>query len=348
MKRLFSFYLTICKKTNRTFRFIFLFGITLSLILVVGSKHFWKERSVNTEIHPQKQVLTTLPKDTEPFQDEKKEEEEDDDDEEESADEDLASDAKSPWTLLESALPSRYYEPSVKKNRPFIVIFLTGLGLNKTWTEHILATVDKNVTLVFSPYSPNLTEQIQRSATLGYQAFVNFPMEPNAYPNPDPGPYTVLVGAKEEDNVQKTKLILEKIPRGTGLIGDHGSKFTASKVDLEPVLKEIKNHGSLFVDPNTTIRSQIKSTCKALDISCLQVDLTLPITANLSEKDDFIKKVIQNAKENGMVIVNVPAIPAFTNALPEWIETFGKHDVKLVTVAGLQTQEFSLDASRNN
>jgi polysaccharide deacetylase 2 family uncharacterized protein YibQ len=173
-------------------------------------------------------------------------------------------------------------------------------------------------------------------------------MEPYSYPNPDPGPYTVLTGAKEADNINKTKLVLAKTPPGTGVIGDYGSRFAISKVDLAPVLKEVKNHGSVFIDPNTTLHSQIQNTCKTLDMRCFQVDLTLPASANLKEKDDFIKKIIQNSKENGIIIASVPAIPAFTNELPEWIDTFGKHNIKLVTIASLQTPELSLDASGSN
>ena len=73
------------------------------------------------------------------------------------------------------------------------------------------------------------------------------PMEPYAFPNPDPGPHTLLTGVKAEENIFKTKDILKKVPNGIGIIGDYGSRFTLSQGDLEPILKEIQNHGSTFI-----------------------------------------------------------------------------------------------------
>jgi len=264
----------------------------------------------------------------------------------EDEDEENTPDAESSWTLLKTALPSRYFEPSVKAETPSIALILTGLGLNKALTDRVLETFKGKITLAFSPYSSNLNDQLQRATSLGYHTLISLPMEPDSYPNPDPGPYTVLTGVNATENIKKTKAVLEKTSKGSDIIGDYGSQFTTSPKDLEPVLTEIKNHGSLFIDPNTTIHSQVQNTCKALDMKCPQVDLTLPVAANSTERDEFFKKIIPIAKENGIIIISVPAIPTFVDHLIEWIDTLDTNGINFVTIAGIKAPEHSLDTSK--
>ena len=39
-----------------------------------------------------------------------------------------------------------------------------------------------------------------------------------------------------------------------------GEPTPKPSVDLEPILKEIQNHGSIFIDPYTTLYSQVQQT----------------------------------------------------------------------------------------
>jgi polysaccharide deacetylase 2 family uncharacterized protein YibQ len=345
MRNIVSYFISKFQKAPQAFRIISV--IFLLLIVMIGGKKFWTGGETKTQTEPQSQVSSTTLDGVSDTSLNKSEEVEGDNDEEEHEEEETTS-PNSSWSLLNSALPARYYEPIVKKQAPSVAIILTGLGLNTTWTEKVLSTVSKKTTLAFSPYSPNLNDLLQRTKTLGFNTLVGLPMEPHAYPNQDPGPYTLLTGAKDGENIRKTKLILDNIPNGIGIIGEYGSQFTLSKVDLEPVLKEIKNRGSVFIDPNTTLHSQVQSTCKALEITCPQVDLTLPISSNSAEEDNFLKKIIQNAKENGIIVISVPAIPAFVQHLPEWLDTIEKNGINVVSITELKSPELSLDISRKH
>lgn len=322
---------------NKVFRVsgsVYVLIILIAIVIVGGGRYFWKEREVEREPLPQIHLPQPLPDDTkEPA------------DEEESEDEEDSSDQDSPWTLLKTALPSRYYEPPANTQTPSVAIILTGLGLNKSWTDHVLATLQGKVTLAFSPYSQNINDQLREATSLGYEVLIALPMEPYNYPNPDPGPLTLLAGVNPQKNIERTRTILEKTPKGTGLIREHGSRFILSQADLEPVLKEIKNHGSIFIDSNTSLHSQVQRTCKTLDMSCHQIDLTLPLSANFTQTDEFLKKVIQSAKENGIIIVSMPAIPAFIDHLIKWIGTLKENGINLVTMSNLKTLEFPPEAS---
>lgn len=325
------------KRFRKFFQAIRGLSLVLALIIFVvlgGSFYFWNAKNATPPPLPQA-LPTSLPPEEADTTTNEEEENEDDEDED-------SYDLNSPsWTLLKTALPSSFFEPIAKVGTPTVAIILTGLGLNKDWTAQLLVTFKGKVTFAFSPYSSNLQEQLQEAAALENQLLVALPMEPYAFPNPDPGPYTLLTGVKAEENISKTKAILKKIPNGVGMIGDYGSRFTLSPVDLEPVLKEIKGHGSTFVDPYTTLYSQVQETCKALGMACPQVHMTIAPEGTTTQRDDFFKRVIQSTKENGIIIISVPAIPTFTDYLLEWIADSEKKGINFTTIAHLKTLELS-------
>jgi len=252
---------------------------------------------------------------------------ENNDESEENEDDTYESDLRSPWTLLKTALPSCYYAPIQNVKRPTIVLILTGLGLDQDWTNYILSTLKGNMTLAFNAYSPYLKDQLQQAINQGFQTLIALPMESYDYPRVDSGPHTLLIGVNADENIAKTKAILEKIPENTGVIADHGSRFTLSINDLKPVLMEIHNQNRLFIDPRNTLYSQVPTVCKTLNIPYYAVDLTLSFLANLKQVDEFLKKIIQHAQENGMVIASAPATPLFIHSFLEWKETLDKDGI---------------------
>ncbi len=326
--------LTIVCQVSRSYYIPF---ILITVVSIGGGWYFWIHREFIPEAPLP--IHSSLPPVDEISGNEAEKESGEED---ESEDEENMPVTGSPWTLLKTALPSRYYEPSVNTERPSIALVLTGLGLEKAWTDHVLTTLKRKSTFVFSPYSSNLEAHLQQAANSGHQVLIALPMESYNFPNPDSGPLTVLTGVKAEENIEKMKAVLGKVPKGTGIIGEYGSRFTASQPDLEPVLKEIKNRGSLFIDPNSSLYSQVQPTCAALNMTCHKVDLTLPLSTHSTELNEFFKKIIQSAKENGTIIVSVPAIPAFIDYLLEWTDTLEKNGINFVTIADLKTPELSL------
>lgn len=258
----------------------------------------------------------------------KEADEEDGDDDEDTAE-------HSPWTLLQTALPPYYEKNAFSTSTPAVAFILTGLGLNKDWTEDVLTTLGGNVTIAISPYSHNIEEHLIQANQMGYQGIIGLPLESYDYPHSDPGPLTVLTGAPPEENRRKTKSVLAKAP-GASVIGEYGSRFTVSEAELEPVLKEIRESGAAFIDPRTTLYSKVPKICKVLRMNCHQVDLSLPIRANTKDVDEFFKKVIRNAQENGIVIVSIPAIPDFIRQLPNWMDVLEDKGITLVTIADLK------------
>jgi polysaccharide deacetylase 2 family uncharacterized protein YibQ len=329
-----SFFTELFQKIRRRHLII----ILIALIIVNARSDYWQLMLGKTLSFPQSLTSylrsltpTNSPKTNLLKTNERKETTDDEGDD----DEDVPAE-RSPWTLLQTALPSCYEKGAFPTKTPAVAFILTGLGLNKDWTEEVLTTLRGNVTIAISPYSHNVEECLIQASKMGYHGIIGLPLEPYDYPNPDPGPLTVLTGSSPEENRRKTKSVLAKAPKSVSVIGEHGSRFTLSEAELEPVLKEIRNYGSAFIDPRTTLYSKVPKICKVLGMNCHQVDLTLPLRANTKDIDDFFKKVIRNAQENGIVIVSIPAIPDFIRLLTNWTDVLEDKGITLVTIDDLK------------
>lgn len=329
------------KTRRKFFHLSYPFVLMLIILVIIASHYLLGKKEAKKEQTASPSIRTSIPSE-EKAPNTFTEKEDEAEEENENGDEENTKDEESPWTLLKTALPPRFSQ-SPSKDRPArVAIILTGLGLNKAWTDKVLESFKGKISLAYSPYSPKLTEQLEQATLKGYQPMVALPMESNSYPTIDTGPYTLLTAVNSEENMRKLKNILEKTPPGTAVIGEYGGKFTKSTTDLTPILIELKNQGRIFVDPNTTIYSQVQSTCKVLNTPCFQVDLTLPLTTTTAERDDFFKKIIQNSQENGIIVISVPAIPLFISYLQEWVGILDKSGINLVMITELKNPEYSL------
>ncbi|MBX9805823.1 MAG: divergent polysaccharide deacetylase family protein [Alphaproteobacteria bacterium] len=335
MKKLFNYIYVLFSKVTRISGPLLILFTLVAVVVIGGGKYFWKEKPRTLNPTPQMSLPAS------------EAEEATETEEEDVADEEDSSTDQSPWTLLQTGLPSRYFEPPTKSTRPTVTIILTDLGLNKNLTDQVLTTLQGPFILAFNPNSPNLHEQLTSATRLGFSVLIALPMEPYNYPNVDPGPLTLLTGVKAEQNIEKTKAILDHTPKGTGVIGLLGSRFTISKTDLDPVLQEIKRQGRIFIDPNTTPHTQVQETCESLQMPYQQVDLTLPLTTSSDQVDEFLKKIIQNSKENDNILISVPAIPEIVNVLPAWVDTLNENGIELEPMPNFTNTKASSDTVKN-
>src|SRR3546814_7516032 len=82
-------------------------------------------------------------------------------------------------------------------------------------------------------------------------------MEPTTFPNEDPGPQALLTGLTPQENLDRLDWVLGRGSAYVGVAGSMGSRFTASRAAIEPILPEMKQRGLLFVDRRSTEESLV-------------------------------------------------------------------------------------------
>jgi polysaccharide deacetylase 2 family uncharacterized protein YibQ len=160
----------------------------------------------------------------------------------------IAPDGRRAWQVY-----ARPFEASDK--RPRIAILVSGLGTSEAATEAAIQGLPGGVTLAFWPYSDKLDHWIKLARAAGHEVVLNLPMEPENYPAFDPGPKTLLTSLSPQQNLERLEWALSRVTGYVGVADFQGSRFTASRRDLEPVLETLNQRGLIFVDSRATPRS---------------------------------------------------------------------------------------------
>ena len=160
----------------------------------------------------------------------------------------IAPDGRRAWQVY-----ARPFDTADK--RPRVAILLAGLGTSDAATEAAIQGLPGAVTLAFWPYSERLDTWIRLARAAGHEVLLNLPMEPENYPTFDPGPKTLLTSLSPQQNIERLEWALSRVTGYVGVADYMGSRFTASRSDLEPVLETLNRRGLLFVDSHATTRS---------------------------------------------------------------------------------------------
>ena len=87
------------------------------------------------------------------------------------------------------------------------------------------------------------------------EVFLHLPMEPQGYPDTDPGPRAVMVGMDEAAIGERLDEALAALPSITGVNNHMGSAATSDQATMEALMKALRSRDLLFVDSLTSSRS---------------------------------------------------------------------------------------------
>src|SRR5262249_54988617 len=88
----------------------------------------------------------------------------------------------------------------------------------------------------------------------GHEVLLEAPMEPNDYPNNDPGPYTLLTTAKAADLTSRLDYLLSRATGYFEVTNYLGSKFVTSDSAMTIFTADLKGRGLAFVDDGSAAR----------------------------------------------------------------------------------------------
>ena len=141
-----------------------------------------------------------------------------------------------------------YARPFKASGRPRVAIVIGGLGLDPELTRQAIESLPPQVTLAFSPYAPNLQDWINRARERGHEILLEVPMEPEDYPENDPGPYTLRARAQPAETVRKLEWILGRTAGYFGITNRMGERFVKGPEGMSALTGALRSRGLAFVD----------------------------------------------------------------------------------------------------
>jgi polysaccharide deacetylase 2 family uncharacterized protein YibQ len=214
----------------------------------------------------------------------------------------------------------RYRQPfNMDDKRPRIAVVLTGLGLSDGATQAAIERLPAAVTLSFSPYARDLERWIALARARGHEVMLDLPMEPTTFPNDDPGPQALLISLSPQANLDRLDWVLGRGSAYVGIAGSMGSRFTASRDAIEPILREVKERGLLFLDRRTTEESLV---------AALAEEIGLPHAVNNRSVDERqasrvaidarLAQIERIALTDGAAVAMAQPYPVTLERLAEW------------------------------
>ena len=91
----------------------------------------------------------------------------------------------------------------------------------------------------------------------GRELMLHLPMEPQGYPEVDPGKGALLTSMNRPELTRTLNRDLEAVPRAKGVNNHMGSRLTEDEGALEVIFRRLKEKDLFFVDSRTTSKSKV-------------------------------------------------------------------------------------------
>jgi len=244
----------------------------------------------------------------------------------------IGADGRAPWKV--------YARPfDAADTRPRIAIVVSGLGLSGAATEAAIQGLPGAITLAFAPYADDLGSWLTLARAAGHEVLINVPMEPLDYPRNDPGPLTLLTSLDSKANVERLEWMLGRAAGYVGVADFMGSRFTASRRNLRPVLQSLAERGLMFVDSRSAADSVVPEVAQEVGVPWVQSTQSLDEVVARSAIDARLAELERRARDQGRAIGIGAPYPATLERIAQWAMEADKKGFVLVPVSALANEK---------
>jgi len=212
-----------------------------------------------------------------------------------------------------------------------VAVIIDDMGVDRARTARA-AALPGPLTLAFLPYARDVAVQAADARARGHELMVHVPMEPTAE-GVDPGPDALLTGLDGEENMRRLRANLGAFDGYVGLNNHMGSRFTAHRRGMEPVLDEAARAGLLFVDSRTTPASVALDVAREKRVPSARRDVFLDHEATPEAVREALRRLEETARRQGAAIAIGHPHDATVEALAEWLPTLAARGIALVPVS---------------
>lgn len=222
---------------------------------------------------------------------------------------------------------------------PKIVLLLADAGSNPALTRKAIEQLPSEVALGFNPYPKNLSALAAAARAKGHEVWLGIPMEPQRYPQVDPGPQALLLGSAPERNLKRLEWVLDRVNGEVGVYSIMGSAFTTQKAALAPVLAAVQAKGLPFLDSRASGKTQSRSIAKGLGLPLLVNDSFVGSPATEQAITEQLAALERLAKSRGVAVGVIEPSSLVLEQLADWLPGLAARNIALVAPRALLDAE---------
>lgn len=219
--------------------------------------------------------------------------------------------------------------------RPKVAVVIMEMGLSEKATAAAIDGLPGAVTLAFAPYAARLADWIGKSRKAGHEVLLGIPMEPASYPRSDPGPRALLTTLSDTENLNRLRWSLGRASGYVGVINLMGSRFTASRRHMAPVLTELQQRGLMFVDIRSAARGSLSALAGKIGVASVSSTHLLDGTASRTAIDARLAALENAARDQGSAVATASGLAVSLERIARWAESLGRRGIVLAPVSAL-------------
>jgi polysaccharide deacetylase 2 family uncharacterized protein YibQ len=232
--------------------------------------------------------------------------------------------------------PMAAYAPPVAaaKSRR-IALVVSGLGVSAKATAAAIAGLPPAVTLAFAPYASDVQRWVSEARRRGHEVLLEVPMEPYDFPDSDPGPHTLRIGAPEDANIERLTWAMTRFSGYAGVTNLLGGRFLADADSLEPVMSFVSRRGLLFFDSGGGGRSAVPEVASRLGAPFAESAVTIDAIQTGMEIDQRLSELETRARMSGTAAGTGFLYPVTVERIAAWAEGLGGRGFVLVPASAI-------------
>ena len=166
------------------------------------------------------------------------------------------------------------------------------------------------------------------------EILLHLPMEPQGFPDPDPGPGAVMVGMSQEAIGARIDEALAALPMVTGVNNHMGSAATSDRQTMVALMKALRGRDLLFIDSLTTAKSVAYAEAEKAGLPTAKNRIFLDFdNKNQATIKANLDVLVRSARSSGFALGIGHPHRATAEVLAREIPRLLKEGVRFVTVS---------------
>jgi polysaccharide deacetylase 2 family uncharacterized protein YibQ len=197
--------------------------------------------------------------------------------------------------------PKPQAETPPRRDLPRVAIIIDDIGYDQSIAEKFME-LNIPLTLSILPHSPFGKRISEMARKHGTEIMLHLPMEPNEYPQVDPGKDALLVTMSKEEIADRVSLLLNAFPAARGVNNHMGSRFTTQTAQMGELFEVLRRRGLFFIDSRTTAQTVARQVAQRMGLLFAERDVFLDDEQNSELIRRQLEKLVETAQLKGEAI----------------------------------------------
>lgn len=184
---------------------------------------------------------------------------------------------------------------------PLVAIIVDDIGYDRHMAAQFLE-MDAPLTLSVLPYGPFSRKLAAQARAKGHEIMLHLPMEPDEYPQVDPGPGALLAHMSPDELIDQLQSDLDMVSGLKGVNNHMGSALSTSPEHLRQIFSILKKRGLYYIDSRTTAKTMARPSAQLLQLPFAERDIFIDHFEDEAFIQSQLRKLIVRAQRQGYAV----------------------------------------------